>query len=119
MLDSDSAKYYVRTQFGDDESILDQMTANLQNPSFVSEQWAIFRNRLLSVGSLLKSHDEASKQLLIHGASATHADSTLFGWYAISRVNEGWREGWEHEELPYVKRWTENMVKIVGESELI
>ncbi|OXH21705.1 hypothetical protein J008_06724 [Cryptococcus neoformans] len=35
MLDSDSAKYYVRTQFGDDESILDQMTANLQNLSFV------------------------------------------------------------------------------------
>ncbi|OXG10626.1 hypothetical protein C366_06637 [Cryptococcus neoformans Tu401-1] len=35
MLDSDSAKYYVRTQSGDDESILDQMTANLQNLSFV------------------------------------------------------------------------------------
>ena len=95
MLDSDSAKYCLRTQFGDDESILDQMTANLQNPSFVSEQWAIFRNRLLSVESLLKSHDEAGKKLFINDVSSTHADSTLFGWYAFSRINEGWREGWE------------------------
>lgn len=33
-------------------------------------------------------------------------------------MRAGEKDG-EHEELPYVKRWTENMVKIVGESELI
>lgn len=90
---------YVRTKFRGNEYILDQTTAKqLAEPMiclYISVQWAVFRNCLLPVESLLKSHDEAGKKLFINDVSSTHADSTLFGWYAFSRINEGWREGWE------------------------
>lgn len=49
------------------------------------------------------------------GKDATHADSTVFGWYVSSQVNEAIDElFWKHKDLPLTGKWVEAMKGATG-----
>ncbi|ODO08331.1 hypothetical protein L198_00055 [Cryptococcus wingfieldii CBS 7118] len=113
-LDPDSAAYYLRSRYNNDIPTLERRVKEVSEPSYIASQWALLRSHLKPLNILLGEHEAKGKRLFFDGEGPTHADAAVFGWYAFTRENEGWREGWESEEIGYVKKWLGNMIELVG-----
>lgn len=112
--DAASAEYFVRVRYAGAADELAAHIARLGSRDAVDALGVRARAKLQTLESYLAAAPEGGPFLL--GATPTHADSQLFGWYCCSQVNAAVVNPltWHHPDLPLTGRWADAMKQATG-----
>jgi glutathione S-transferase len=104
-LDKASADYFLEFKYGNDQALLDDHLATLGSVEKLNKKAEVAREKLKTLDRLLAEAPNGGPFIL--GTKPSHADASLWGWYAASQVNAPVINEllWEHPSLPNVAKW--------------